>query len=426
MKLNYIFETKSYLALAIAVFIAYTILFSWILQKMSFVKQAGIPSAYIIFFFLLKLAAGVAYGYIHFNAPDHVGITDTWKFFYQGREETAMILKDPSVIFRDIIPRDVPYDVDKVFSTQNSYWNDVKHELMVKLAAILNLFSGSNYYVNVVWYNFLTMAGPVFLYRMLKEQVHGSRLTYIIAFLIPSQVFWCSGFHKEGILFTALAITVYILYRWLRKETIRPKMIMATLFSLLMILLLRSNLLMPLMPVAAGAVLMRFLPAKPILIMTATCLVGLLAFFLSPLAGIDLPGIVADRQHEFIALGGRTAVPVTPLEPSFTGFLHHLPSALTTAFLRPFPGTGGLSYLPFALENLVLLILFAYTAWTARKNATASSIAIIMITLALLNCLMIGYTVPNVGAVIRYKSVTTPFWAAALGVWWAGAKAWRH
>lgn len=81
MKLNYIFETKSYLALAIAVFIAYTILFSWILQKMSFVKKAGIPSAYIIFFFLLKLAAGVAYGYIHFNAPDHVGITDTWKFF---------------------------------------------------------------------------------------------------------------------------------------------------------------------------------------------------------------------------------------------------------------------------------------------------------------------------------------------------------
>ncbi|MFY8046552.1 MAG: hypothetical protein ACOVOS_08260, partial [Chitinophagaceae bacterium] len=138
--------------MAIALFIAYAIFFSWLLGKIPFVKRAGLPMPYLIALFVLKIAAGLAYGYIHFNAPGHVGLTDTWKFFYQGSEETAKILKDPYMIIRDILPHEVHRGFGKLFTTENSYWNDVKHELMVKLAAVLNIFSGSRYYVNVVLY----------------------------------------------------------------------------------------------------------------------------------------------------------------------------------------------------------------------------------------------------------------------------------
>ena len=40
---------------------------------------------------------------------------------------------------------------------------------MVKSLAILNLLSGKNYYIDVLWFNFLTIAGPLLLFKLLAS-----------------------------------------------------------------------------------------------------------------------------------------------------------------------------------------------------------------------------------------------------------------
>ena len=422
VKLTFIFETKSYLALAIALFIAYAVLFSWLLGKIPFVRKAGLPRPYLIALFLMKIAAGVAYGYIHFNAPGHVGLTDTWKFFYQGSEETAKILQDPYMIIRDILPHEVHHGFGKLFSTDNSYWNDVKHELMVKLAAVLNIFSGSHYYVNVVLYSFLTMAGPVAMYRLLQQQIPGTTLRFLLACCIPTALFWCSGFHKEGILFNALALIWYIIQGRQEGRRLRFVHYAVLAVSILSILLLRNNIMLPLAPAILGYFIAKAFPEKQWWVYATVCLLGLIGFFLSPYLGADLPAAVSNRQQEFIALGGRTAVAVTPLEANLPSFLQHLPSALSIGFLRPFPLEAGVRYLPFSLEALAFLILLVFTVWTARRHQAPALVPALLV-FGILNWLMIGYTVPNIGAVIRYRSITSPFLFSALFIWLnAGSK----
>lgn len=400
-------------------FIFYVVLFSWLLGKIPFVQRAVIPRHYLIGFFLLKVAAGLVYGYVHANAPGHVGLTDTWKFFYQGSEETAQILADPFKIIRDILPRKVHHGLGGVFSTDNSYWNDIKHELMVKFAAVLNIFSGSNYYVNVVWYNFITMAGPVALYRVLKPWIGNDGLRYLLAFCIPSTLFWCSGFHKEGLLLSAIALLIYVAQRLQTGPKLGWTHYLAALISLMTMLLLRSNLLLPLAPALLGFLVLLKWTARPWLVYGLVLLLGMAGFFLSPWLGVDLPAEVSNRQQEFMALGGRTALAVTPLEPSFSSFLAHLPSALTIGFLKPFPGEGGMMYLPFTAELWVLLSVFIYIIYKRRRPGSLPAVLPLMLVFGLLNWLMIGYTVPNIGAVIRYRSVTTPLLFSALAIWLA-------
>jgi hypothetical protein len=402
--------------LAIALFIAYAIFFSWLLGKIPFVKRAGLPMPYLIALFVLKIAAGLAYGYIHFNAPGHVGLTDTWKFFYQGSEETAKILKDPYMIIRDILPHEVHRGFGKLFTTENSYWNDVKHELMVKLAAVLNIFSGSNYYVNVVLYSFMTMAGPVAMYRLLQNAIPGKQLRFFLACCIPTVLFWCSGFHKEGILFNVLALIWYMIQRKQEGMSLRLVHYFVLAISVLSILLLRNNIVLPLAPALLGFFIAKRFPDHRWKVYGTVCLLGGIAFFLSPYLGVDLPAAVSHRQQEFIALGGRTAVAVTPLEANLPSFFHHLPVALSIGFLRPLPLEGGVQYLPFSLEALAFLLLLIFTVWTARRHQAPALVPALLV-FGMLNWLMIGYTVPNIGAVIRYRSITSPFLFSALFIW---------
>jgi hypothetical protein len=186
--------------------------------------------------------------------------------------------------------------------------------------------------------------------------------------------------------------------------------------SVLSILLLRNNIVLPLAPALLGFFIAKRFPDHRWKVYGTVCLLGGIAFFLSPYLGVDLPAAVSHRQQEFIALGGRTAVAVTPLEANLPSFFQHLPVALSIGFLRPLPLEGGVRYLPFSLEALAFLLLLIFTVWTARRHQAPALVPALLV-FGMLNWLMIGYTVPNIGAVIRYRSITSPFLFSALFIW---------
>lgn len=397
-------------------FIFYLLFFSWLLIRIPFVKRSGLGAGFILSIFILKVLAGVAYGYVHAHAPGHVGLTDTWKFFYQGAEQTALLKKDPSVFFRDLWPQKAHSGFGRLFSTSHSFWNDIKHELMVKFASVLNLFSGTNYYVNTVWYNFIVFFGPLSLYRAISPFMTRQVVVRATAFLLPSALFWGSGFHKEGLTFAALSFIFYVLSRAYRGEKNNLRHLGGVLLSVLLLMLLRNNLLLPLIPAWLGYLAAGRSSSRPGIAYLAVLCICVAAFFLSPLLGVDLPASVSQRQHEFAKLGGRTAVAVPELRAGVRGFIHNFPSAVDIGFFRPRPFEGGLSYLPFTFELFLLLALCLYVLADKHKGTMAIRPALFLVTLSLLALLMIGYTVPNIGAVVRYRSVVLPFLFSGLAM----------
>jgi len=200
-----------------------------------------------------------------------------------------------------------------------------------------------------------------------------------------------------------------VLVKFYRNESLHFKHIAVVIFSLVALLLLRNNLLLPLAPsVIAFLVIVKWKKA-PVKLFIGLQILFLTLFFLSPLFGIDLPADVSMRQKEFIELGGRTAVHVPILKPDASGFLQNLPSAISIGFLKPYFLEGGLRYLPFTLEICLVFLCLIAAFFRTADPVQHIHLVLFCISLAVLGMLMIGYTVPNIGAVVRYRSVLAPF-----------------
>jgi len=145
--------------------------------------------------------AGIFYGWVGIYYGNHAQMVDTWSYHYNGIQEYNLLYQNPHEylvnLFRD------PYEggVTKFLESSNSYWNDLKANIFIKILSIFNIFSFGHYYTNVIFYSFISMSGPIAIYRVMNDVYPGRKLQVLIAvFLIPSFLYWTSGLHKEGLL----------------------------------------------------------------------------------------------------------------------------------------------------------------------------------------------------------------------------------
>jgi hypothetical protein len=97
------------------------------------------------------------------------------------------------------------------------------------------------------------------------------------------------------------------------------------------------------------------------------------------------------------------------LEPHPLSFIRILPQALNHVFLRPIPGEqpGALSLFSGVETYFVLLILILSFLVPARDNIPIPDSAPLLAILffAFSNYLFIGYTIPFLGAIVRYRII---------------------
>jgi hypothetical protein len=143
---------------------------------------------------------------------------------------------------------------------------------------------------------------------------------------------------------------------------------------------------------------------------------SLILFFTSKflIATIDIPMYVAERQWEFIQLQGKTMVQVPKLKPDFAGFVQNFPSAINMVFVHPYFGEGGISYIPFSIETFLILIAILLGIGLIVFNKEKLPVFYMFcLNFSIFMMLIIGYTIPNVGAIVRYKSIAIPFLIAS-------------
>ncbi len=402
-------------------FVLYLVLFAWLVTKVKFFTRSGLTKPQLIIAFLLKTIAGIFYGWVGLYYGALAKMSDTWNYHFGSISEYQLLLSQPKTYLTNLFYD--PYDGGflKFFSTTDSYWNDLKGNFLIKILSVFNIFSTGNYYINVIFYSFITLFGLIAFYRVLADVFPKQKITALLfILLIPSFLFWASGLHKEGLIFTGIAGIIYIIYFSAKEKKITLKRIAGLLISILLVLTLRNFTIVLIIPAILAWLLAFKKPEWSLRIFATVYFVFIIAFFslryVHP--GLDFPQAVVTKQQEFLKLVGNSTVPIKELKPTVAGFLENTPQAVTLSSLRPYvTDVRHILSLAAFIEINLLLLLFLLFLFFRKKNMNSDPAIFFCIFFAFSLLLTIGFSINNLGAIARYRCIVFPLLIAPMAIY---------
>ena len=352
----------------------------------------------------------MAYGYLFQKLYPQ---NDTWIYFSESVNETRTLLQEPKTFFTSFLYGNSHGNIPDFFSSDDySYWKYLGTFVLIKCLAIINLLSGSNYYVDVIFFNLFTTLALFGIYLTTKKILQfKNRWVFFTIFLFPGLLFWGSGIHKDGLVVMLIAAIIVSISKIINEPQSRVwKWWLSGIFCFLLLFIVRNVFAILLVPAVAAWILSRKYKGENGWIFLTTYLICVSLFFLTVLLpdSFNLPLKMSDRQHIFMALPANSRLQMEELQPSVKSYALVLPQAINHSFLRPYPNElkGGLYYLSF----LVLLLFYAviiYALLFSRKELAvifSNPFAVFLVAFGLSSYILIGYTVPITGAIVRYKA----------------------
>lgn len=392
-----------HLFLTFACFLGY----AFLLRRWWDRQAATLPFQWVLGAYLFRIALGLLYGFIYlkFYQGD-----DTWYFNRGAEEEFRKLMQDPLQFFRDPDPVAAFAKYPSFSENWYYYLSDLEFWMITKPLALVYVITGGNYYLNVVFFNALTLWGSLWLYRFIARQLpHFHKTAFFWLCFFPPLVFWWSGIRADGLLlmFSALLLTCF---GGLLQQGGSRRFWAGLLIGITGIIILRSVLLLVWIPALTCWYLHHRSRLRPWKMILGVYGVGLLLFFGSALVSPNrnLPNIVVHRQQEFFKLDGKTRFQLDSLAPDPLRFLEVAPQAVEHTLLRPYlwEAKGPLQWLT-AGDVLLMLLLLLYIFWKGTyPGAGGTSIPPELLYPALFGFtlyLFIGYTIPFPGAIVRYK-----------------------
>lgn len=394
-------------------FAGYLVLFAWLVTKVRFFTKSGLTPAQLVIIFLLKVMAGIFYGWTGVYYGELAQLMDTWTYHYGSIKLSEILVKNPSEFFHELFNNSYKHGFGRFLYSENSWWNDLKGNFLLMILSVFNIFSFGHYYINVIFYSFISFFGPIAVYHVMQDVFPDKKGTVLIAsFLIPSFIYWTSGIHKEGIIFVGLALVIYHLYFGVKEKRFPLHRVLLILFGFTLVLALRNFLIITLVPALIAWLLAERLPYKPVWVFAGAYLLFVVVFFTarSIHPALDFPEAVVVKRGEFLQLHGNSSIPMPQLEATAGSFLVNAPHAFSLAAIRPYPAdVHHLLSLAAAIEINLLLLIFALFLVLRQRERSWTPFLWFGVALSVSILFMIGYSVNNLGAIVRYRSIVLPF-----------------
>lgn len=387
------------------------IIIAWMLRSPYF-RLKGLPYGTAALLFVVKTIMAWLYYWVY-------------QHYYEGGD-VMLYLRDGQIVYETLYtdpkaflmlcfgPSDLQ-QVPELIATQvdaMGYWHDTGHYMVVRSIALMNLLSFGSALVNYMFMGLLSTLGLVFIYKAISKHVQPNRMLQIALFGIPSILFWTSGLHKEGlVLFFAGALVTD--GTKLLKGDIKPLWIFGAVMGFVLLYLVRDFVALLMIPALISLLIASRVSKYTWVIYLAVYAMTIVAGTAIPLGdGGNYLDLILTKQDQFKALqGGNTQLPVHMLQPTIGSLLAHLPEAFYRAMFSPVELIQGTwPHIVSALEGILLvaLLLFGFikNQWSKTlKDPYAMAFLALGITLLLL----IGYIVPNIGAIVRYRSIALLF-----------------
>ncbi len=393
-------------------FALYLVIFCWLLTRMKFFKKSELGNYFLIGLFLIRIIVALVNGYISLY---YYPATDISRFQLEGIAEYELLFRHPVEYFTNIFQNGHSNGYGNFLESSDSFWNDTRSNLIIKMLSIFDIFSRSSFFINALFYNFLMFFGPVALYRVFIKLLPSQKPVLIFCiFLLPSVIFFSSAIHREGLIFLATSMVVYHLFFMIKNNDYTIRNVLMTLFFLLVILLIRNFVFIIMLPALIAWIVAEKNPKYSFVIFVGIyLLLGLLFFcsgYLPP--AYNLPAHVSSRQLDFIQIAkrGASSININPLYPGFRSFLNNIPQALNHSFMRPYLTEHvNFLYTLSAVEIFVYEIILLLFIFFRKKDVLFTPLMYFSVFLTVSMFLAIGYTIPIIGAIARYRSIYFPF-----------------
>lgn len=394
-------------------------------RRMSFFRDVpGISGHGLVWLFGLKLLAGAILWVVYTQVYPDRATADIFKYFDDSAVMYAALWDRPMDFVRMLtgVGNDTPYFTERYYHVMNNWvrqyettvYND--SHTMIRLNAVLRLVSHGHYGVHAVYASALSMVGLVALQRALAPWARGmERGLAALVFLWPSMLLWPSAPLKECLLLPGLGLFLY----GVLPGAGRPSwaVLAGAVVGLGVMLVVKYYVLMCLAPGLLALLLQRWI-GGPVLRHALFTHLALLALVLASgtlFPGHDVLEMLRVKQRDFInmavAAQSGSLQQVPPLGEGAWSFVRNAPHALAMTFLSPFLTAGrGAVGLAGAVENVALVLLPLLALRWHRPWRTMDAGALMFAgSFVLLLALLIGWTVPVVGALVRYRMPLLPF-----------------
>lgn len=378
--------------------------------------------------FLLKIGVGVSLFLIYSIHYEYRNESDAFRYFDDAMVIYQSLWEEPEHFFRFLfgINLDAPEMTtyfERMGSWKSSYNYGITNDnpTIIRLNMVVALFSFGYYQVHTVFFCLMSTLGGVAIYKTLARFFSIRAAVMVIAFALPTVIFWSSGVLKEAPLILALGLLFYSFCQMLF-DRFRIGLLFMGILSLLLLVFLKEYVLISLITSLLFLLVARFMGWNRVWI--SFLVVHLLAGIVAMNARIfyppgDLLYILQKKQTDFYNVASEkeagSLIEIPPVgEP--LDFVAQAPGALYRSYLRPdVRELDSVFHVASWLESLLLIAVFVFVVFTFRMPPPRTlAIALGCVGFAVILGLIIGNTVPVLGAVVRYKMPALPFLFAGM------------
>lgn len=390
----------------------YITIFSYFTYSFNFYKLNTISKSKLIALLNIKFFAAILY--LYFSKHYIVG-GDIFHYY-----------KDSLIIFNELKAGNILNYMNLTFGLNNvaiseniapainqmGFWFDTPSYFMVRLNSIFNLFSlGKSIYVNALFFGFISFNACIILAKLFQELFNYEKnwISYFI-FLTPSLLYWTSGMHKESISTLLISLLLYSYFKIIKKPRITFFVLFIT--SIFFLVFTRVFIIILFIPPLLSYIIWHFRQKiRPIIITGIVSIITLLATYILPqiLNTSNLVDIIIEKKNLYEALGvGNTAITLGEYQQSYWGIFTKIPQAIFNGLVRPhFLDVDSFFLLLACVESFIISILFISSLFYIKNLKTKErAIVIVFIFFGVSYLTLAGLIVPNLGAILRYRSVS--------------------
>ncbi len=144
---------------------------------------------------------------------------DTFMYFRNIQSLNAVFFESPLSYLELVLKSQVYNPEDYIGQGFNKYWDVSGVWAVIRIGSFLSFLGLNNFLGTSLLFACFSFLGLWFLFLALKEKYPGAqKFIFIALFMVPSFIFWTSGLMKESLLFGALGFFLYVVLKKERNE----------------------------------------------------------------------------------------------------------------------------------------------------------------------------------------------------------------